>query len=219
MSRYTNNGVVTVAGQDSGEKSNLWISLLPFIEQDNLYKQSNGPNPRNPSIDVAATAPQALGSRVVNIYLCPSDANNKPNSTWTNGWVVANYVANHDAFHNPNDGGWMSAWDSGQNSYTATFASYTDGSSNTLGVTEAYGCGSQAPVGAKQSPRMARHVQRLERCGAASSSGQPTRQLQRLPPQQIHTSGINALMMTAASESVSVDPNACGPPLPQTAGP
>ena len=88
MSRYTNNGVVTIAGQDPGEKSNLWISLLPFIEQDNIYKQSNGPNPRNPSIDDATTAPRALGSKVINIYLCPSDANNKPNATWTNGWEI-----------------------------------------------------------------------------------------------------------------------------------
>src|SRR5262245_27667766 len=63
MSRYTNNGVVTIPGQDSGEKSNLWISLLPYIEQDNVYKLSNGPNPRNPSIDDGSTAARALGSK------------------------------------------------------------------------------------------------------------------------------------------------------------
>src|SRR6184192_4104960 len=51
LSRYTpaaqNNGVE--------EKGNLWIYLLPYIEQDNIYKLSPGPSPRQPSIDDPAT--------------------------------------------------------------------------------------------------------------------------------------------------------------------
>ena len=66
--------------------------------------------------------------------------------------MVGNYVANHDAFHNPNDGGWMSAWDSGPNSYQASFATYEDGTSNTLGITEAYArCGATGTLWAHET--------------------------------------------------------------------
>ena len=125
--------------QEQAEKGNLWIYLLPYIEQDNIYKLSSLPSPRNPAIDDAATAPNALGSKIIKTYLCPSDPNNEPAATWGNGWVVSNYVANHDAFHNPMDGGTMSAWDSGQSSFQARMpGSYSDGTSNTIGIAEAY---------------------------------------------------------------------------------
>src|SRR5262249_38368771 len=86
------------------------------------------------------TAPLSLASKVIKTYLCPSDENNDPPETWTNGWVVANYVANHDAFHNPRDGGWMSNWHIGQKSYQARLqATYEDARSTTLGATESSG--------------------------------------------------------------------------------
>src|SRR5215210_5541513 len=119
MSRYDGSKTGPNTGQAQGERSNLWTSLLPFIEQDNVFKLSFLNSPRNPSIDDGATAANSFASKTIKTYLCPSDASNSPNATWTNGWVVANYVANHDAFHNPFDGGWMSAWDSGQASYQA----------------------------------------------------------------------------------------------------
>src|SRR5262245_39256193 len=53
MSRYDG----TKPGE---EKGNLWIYLLPYIEQDNVYRLSPGPNPRNPAID--AGDPNAIGS-------------------------------------------------------------------------------------------------------------------------------------------------------------
>jgi len=216
MSRYTNNGVYTVAGQDTGEKSNLWISLLPYIEQDNIYRLSKGPSPRNPSIDDGATAAQALGSKEIKLYLCPSDGNNKPTSTWGNGWVVANYVANHDAFHNPNDGGVMSNWDSGDASYQASIGStYTDGTSNTLGVTEAYGyCGATGTLWAHETVTPDWHAMFNDwtaRGAASKFQVMPTRALcDPHRPQQIHSSGINALMMDGSVRHIrsSVDPNA-----------
>src|SRR5262249_8994224 len=107
MSRYDGARTGAVASQAQGERGNLWIYILPYIEQDNVYRLSALQSPRNPSIDDGATAPNSLASKTINTYLCPSDASNQPPPTWTNGWVVANYVANHDAFHNPNDGGWM----------------------------------------------------------------------------------------------------------------
>src|SRR5687768_9087358 len=78
--------------RDPFEKSNLWISLLPYIEQDNVYKLSPGPSPRAPSIDGARgeNPANSLASKIIKTYLCPSDDTNEPAATWTNGWVVAN---------------------------------------------------------------------------------------------------------------------------------
>src|SRR5260370_392257 len=135
FNKFPPMGRLTPAAQNNGveERSNLWISLLPYIEQQNIYKMSRGPSPRFPSIDDANTAPNSLASKAISIYLCPSDGTSQPTSTWTNGWVVGNYVANHDAFHNPTDGGWMSNWDSGKQSYQANLAAtYRDGTSNTI---------------------------------------------------------------------------------------
>jgi prepilin-type N-terminal cleavage/methylation domain-containing protein len=113
-----------VASDAQGERGNLWIYLLPYIEQDNIAKLSNLNSPRNPSVDSPASSiPRSLANKTINIYLCPSDASNQPAETWSQGWVVGNYVANHDAFHNPSDGGWMSAWDSGATSYQARIGS------------------------------------------------------------------------------------------------
>src|SRR5262245_38504872 len=137
MSRWASDTPAAATGTE--ERANLWYYLLPYIEQEAVYKMSPFKNVRNPSIDNAATAMNAYGAQIIKIYLCPSDPSNTPAATWTNGWVVGNYVANHDAFHNPNDGGWMSNWDSGKNSYQARLgATYQDGTSNTLGITEAY---------------------------------------------------------------------------------
>src|SRR4051812_42202719 len=54
MSRYMpKNGPNT--WQDQAEKGNLWIYLLPYIEQDAVYRLSPLTNPRNPSIDDGST--------------------------------------------------------------------------------------------------------------------------------------------------------------------
>jgi len=202
--------------RDPFEKGNLWIYLLPYIEQDNVYKMSPGPSPRFPAIDDAATAMNAIGSKEIKIYLCPSDDSNKPSATWSNGWVVSNYVANHDAFHNPNDGGWMSNWHIGPTSYQASIAStYKDGTSNTLGITEAYArCGSTGTLWAHETVTPDWHAMFNDwNARDANSKFQvlPTQaQCNRLVPQQIHTSGINALMMDGSVRNIrsTIDPNA-----------
>ena len=96
MSRFDGTQTGPNLNQAQGERSNLWINLLPYIEEDNVYKLSFLHSPRNPSIDVAATAANSLGSKTIRTYLCPSDPSNIPAATWTNGWVVGNYAANHE---------------------------------------------------------------------------------------------------------------------------
>jgi len=217
---------------DPYEKSNLWISLLPYIEQDNVYKLSTqggaigGPSPRTPSIDNAATAANSLASKEIKMYLCPSDSSNSPSATWANGWVVGNYVANHDAFHT--DGtGWMSNWHDPTLSYQSSLEkTFTDGTSNTLGITEAYArCGTNhGTLWAHESvtPEWDAMFNDWNARGAASKFQiMPTQaQCNFYLPQQIHSSGINALMMDGSVRSLSsgVDANTVWGPLLTPAG-
>jgi len=218
MSRYDGSRTGGNPSQDQGERGNLWVHLLPYIEQENVYRLSNLQSPRNPSIDNTAglnSAPQSFASKTIKTYLCPSDPTNQPNQTWTDGWVVANYVANHDAFHNPTDGGWMSNWDSGQGSYQANLKStYTDGTSNTLGVTEAYArCGATGTLWAHETVQPDWHAMFNDWNARGVNSKfqiRPTQaQCNAYLPQQIHSSGINVLMMDGSVKSVSsaVNPN------------
>jgi prepilin-type N-terminal cleavage/methylation domain-containing protein len=226
MSRLDTSRTGGFPGDPQGERGNLWIYILPYIEQDNIYKLSDLQSPRNPSIDDASHAPQALGSHVIKTYLCPSDANNDPPETWTNGWVVSNYVANHDAFHNPRDGGVMSNWDSGQKSYQARLqATYKDGTSNTLGVTEAYArCGSTGTLWAHECVVPDWHAMFNDWTARGVNSifqVQPTlEQCDNHRPQSIHTSGIQALMMDGSVRNInnSVAPTAWAAALTPAGG-
>jgi prepilin-type N-terminal cleavage/methylation domain-containing protein len=215
MQKMPPMGRYTPAAQNNGreERGNLWIYLLPYIEQDNLYKLSPGPSARDPSID--AGDPNSLGCHTVKSYLCPSDGNNQPTNLWTLGWVVTNYVANHDAFHNPNDGGWMSNWDSGKGSYQATLSgTYKDGTSNTIGVTESYArCASTGSLWAHEPVVPDWHAMFNDwtaRLQASKFQIQPTvAQCDPHRPQSIHTSGIMVMMLDGSVRMVSngVDPN------------
>jgi len=198
--------------RDPFEKSNLWINLLPYIEQDNIYKLSPGPSPRAPSVD--AGDPNSIANKEIKVYLCPSDRSNRPSATWSSGWVVANYIANHDAFHNPNDGGWMSNWHDPSLGYQASIgSSYTDGTSNTIGVTEAYArCKDQGTLWAHEPVVPEWHAMFNDWNARGTNSKfqiMPTQaQCNVYIPQQIHSSGINILLMDGSVRNLrsSVDP-------------
>jgi prepilin-type N-terminal cleavage/methylation domain-containing protein len=223
MSRYMPRSGPN-AWQDQAEKGNLWIYLLPYIEQDNVYRLSPLVNPRNPSIDDGGTAPNSVASKTINIYLCPSDASAQPAATWTNGWVVSNYVANHDAFHNPGDGGWMGNWHLSTGSYQASLEkTYRDGTSNTMGVTEAYarcrwldGSGNSVETGtlwAHETVTPDWHAMFNDwnaRGTASKFQLQPSNlqnQCNRFLPQTAHSSSIQVLMMDGSVRGVSASVN------------
>jgi type II secretory pathway pseudopilin PulG len=214
MARYDGSRTGGNPSQAQGERGNLWIYILPFIEQQNVYKLSDLQSPRNPSIDDGSTAPFSVGSKVIPTYLCPSDFTTEPPPTWTNGWVVASYAANHDCFHNPNDGGWMSGWDQGRNSFQAKLGvTHKDGTSNTIGVAEAYGrCGGSGTLWAHEcvTPEWHAMFNDWQARGVNSKfQMQPTQSACNVYiPQTSHAGGIQVMLMDASVRSVSqsIDP-------------
>src|SRR4029453_11922690 len=97
-------------------------------------------------------------------------------------------------------GGWMSNWHDPAQAYQAKFASYVDGTSNTLGITEAYArCKDQGSLGAPETVTPEWHAMFNDwNARGVNSKFQvmPTQQQCNVYlPQQIHHSGINGLMM------------------------
>ncbi len=113
-------------------RANIFTIILPYIEQDNLYRvmsPGNGYNPdfNTPSVD--AGDPRAIASQTVKTYLCPTDASNIPVQQWTNGWACGNYAANYLVF--TNNGAAYNA--------KTTIVGIQDGSSNTIMFAEKRG--------------------------------------------------------------------------------
>ncbi len=125
----------------------FWI--LPFIEQDNLYKNAYGP--AVPSCGAQAGY-QAWNNQVsqkpVKIYTCPTDPGGSKNpatnvSLGNQGWTswefetsgLSSYAANAQVFAVTDNTGWMNQqtdWQ-GQRNYSNGFL---DGTSNTITVAE-----------------------------------------------------------------------------------
>ncbi len=127
-------GYASKAGYGTGT---LFYFVLPYIEQKAIFEMGNLPaatsnHKPNAYGDNFANASVTAGANIITTYLCPSDDNNKPAPTWTNGWVVGNYAYNHDAFGNPTDGGNNTDYE------TTLESSFKDGTSNTIGIAEKY---------------------------------------------------------------------------------
>jgi prepilin-type N-terminal cleavage/methylation domain-containing protein len=111
--------------------------ILPFMEQDAIYKLGSMPPNPNPNAQPDAywgnfSSMQTPAANTIKTYLCPSDRNNANPATWQYGWVMGNYAYNHDAFNNANDPWW------GHDVNNKIPGSFPDGTSNTIGFTEKY---------------------------------------------------------------------------------
>jgi prepilin-type N-terminal cleavage/methylation domain-containing protein len=116
----------------SGMQGTLFFAILPYIEQDNVYKLAQdayGYNPNSYAPSVAAGAPNAPAAQTIKTYLDPADNTNQPVQVWTNGWACGNYVANFLVFSNNG----LSPAAKG------TIQGIQDGSSNTILFTEKKG--------------------------------------------------------------------------------
>jgi len=117
--------------------------LLPFIEQNTLFEQSND--------DVnTVVSGKPVYAHVISIYRCPSDPSANPlldgmGSTRNGGanfWAVGNYAANYLAFGNPNAPSLAERLEG--NSVTTKFR---DGASNTVLYGERFGtCGASGDI-------------------------------------------------------------------------
>src|SRR5262249_27894131 len=116
-------------------RGNFWFWLLPYLEQDNIYKRArntaanNSLNSYDPSVD--AGDPTAAAGQTIKAYLCPSDPTTQPPPTWTNGWVVGSYADNNEVFGEQGTG-------NSNNVQGNLPGSIPDGTSNTIGTTEKY---------------------------------------------------------------------------------
>jgi len=114
-----------------GPWGNPFFYLLPYIEQDNLYKSTAAGNPilYYPWNNVAYATP-------IKTYLCPSnpavDASGVAQNT--NPWAGGCYAANAQVFGTVNTTGGLTDWE-GAARIPATFQ---DGTSNTILFAEKY---------------------------------------------------------------------------------
>jgi len=119
------------AGQNIpyGNNGNIFYWLLPFIEQDNIYKLHPSAyawyippgNPNNLPADPNGD-PGPIVNQTIKTYLCPADSTNQPVQMWSGGWAAGNYVANYLVFAPNND-----------TTYTGSLAAtFQDGTSNTI---------------------------------------------------------------------------------------
>jgi prepilin-type N-terminal cleavage/methylation domain-containing protein len=127
--------------------------LLPFIEQDNIYK-SGEINGNVPDGGPGGHQSNSWWSHdVVKTFQAPGDPSLPSNGrapTWDNRGMTS-YAANWHVFR----GGWGEDWQQGGPN---KFASITDGLSNTIFFAERYAvCGQQAP-GTWGAPSYAEHI-------------------------------------------------------------
>jgi len=105
----------------SGQKSSLFFQLLPFIEQDALYREV----PTDPPPAMATVESYILNAPMPAILYCPSDFTTSVNAIPG----LTSYAANVQAFGDQWQGRPMSR-------IPQTFR---DGTSNTVGIAERYG--------------------------------------------------------------------------------
>jgi len=105
--------------------SPFFCNLLPYIEQDNLYRVAQ-----------AATASWggSAPTQVVKTYLCPSDSTHNAGINPLSGYAGMSYARNYQLFDT------STAAINGQsaNSSRYTIGNIPDGTSNTVGITERY---------------------------------------------------------------------------------
>jgi len=120
-------------GQGSSYSGSLHFTLLPYVEQDNLYKigMTNLGSTWSPT--VASTGQPVYYSKIP-FYLCPSDVSVNSTGHPTNrgaDWTASSYAGNVMVFgYTQNGNGRYSNYD---------LANLPDGSSNTVGFAEKLG--------------------------------------------------------------------------------
>ena len=116
--------------QGAQSRGTLFFWLLPYMEQDNVFKLSQpyGFDEffAGPTGQYGGDISQPIADQPLKIFLCPADGNNNPQQMWTNGWAGTNYVANYQVFAQNNNVQFK----------PRISASFPDGTSNTIAFAE-----------------------------------------------------------------------------------
>jgi prepilin-type N-terminal cleavage/methylation domain-containing protein len=120
------------SGNPNYPGSPFFFTLLPHIEQDNVYRNvsQSGASWGN----AAGTNGQTV---VIKTFLCPSDASHNNGLGPNTGWTISSYSRNYFMFDT--GGGYQAQ--AGGHYWTLpkyTVANIPDGTSNTMGITERY---------------------------------------------------------------------------------
>ena len=136
-------GCYTPAGTPFGSHDfTLFHWLLPYVEQDNVFKQCNPLN----SYGGTGGANGLMYATVVKTFICPSDSTSPGGKCGTsnggaNAWGVSNYGGNNYVFGDPGIG---KAYSNGKKDMNAFVP---DGLSNTVFFAEMYGtCGNTGNI-------------------------------------------------------------------------
>lgn len=99
----------TTASQNFGP--NWVVLILPFIEQDNLYKQVS--NSIKDYMTTGDAGWRSIRSATIPIMICPTDIGHEIpwNGTAGPGWARGNYACNAAGIHQPDILGWTSTMD------------------------------------------------------------------------------------------------------------
>jgi len=115
----------TPVGSTGVPETQVFVALLPYIEQENVYKTFG----TQVNLQTAGTG---IGHRaVIKTYVCPSD-NTQGSGLNQGDWATGCYAANFQVFGNPGAG---NNWQTNTNG-KQTIQGISDGSSNTIVFTE-----------------------------------------------------------------------------------
>ena len=117
---------------------NVFYWLLPFVEQDNVYRLGTREGANNYSWVLqdewdTGRDPGPIVNQALKIFACPSDAN-YGSGHLGGGWAIGCYGANYQVFGNPEAGTWTSGQpiDFNMDGRARIPGSFTDGTSNTI---------------------------------------------------------------------------------------
>jgi prepilin-type N-terminal cleavage/methylation domain-containing protein len=188
--------------------------LLPFVEQDNLYKSMN-PDVVTPGAPPAATAGTPIMTPL-KVFRCPADGGQATNSNF-GGYVTTNYVCNREVL----------GPDANSKPTNLSVQTIQDGSSNTILV------GERDYVNNVGGPELIRH-----NTSSCSFEGRPGRGLniknpnsppnsgtgycERLGFNSLHTGGVQFLLgdgsVVFLTNSISADQSADACAFPAATG-
>jgi prepilin-type N-terminal cleavage/methylation domain-containing protein len=120
---------------------NVFYFLLPFVEQDNVYRFGTRRGANNWSWVLPDEGdPGPIVNQPLKVLKCPADANYGGGQAWDGGWAFGCYGANYQVFGNPEAGDWTDgrSIDYNMDGKASIQSTFTDGTSNTILFAEKY---------------------------------------------------------------------------------